>query len=239
VSKIKQVVFVAGSNRHVCYFTALGDHLCLNKSLLYDENKTTYLHPVLKTTSYSGSKLGTFIKALIPGSGTKKYRGFAVESLPSDATAAGFRPGVVNSLCAVMPPSFVVNTTGHELTGTCALYDYLDANRAMLIPGAVVLAGYPPLAWGTNGKGPKPASLKALLAVNERQLQGMLDTTLQVDSKTAPMLARCLRSASKHQFGRPRGALQQLHRASERQRGYASAGNADHYIPAPHPSLNW
>lgn len=48
---------------------------------------------------------------------------------------SGFRRGAVNECCSTMPVDFVVQTTGHDLTGASALYEYLNASRAMLQPG--------------------------------------------------------------------------------------------------------
>lgn len=64
-----------------------------------------------------------------------------------------------------MPGELIAHVTGHDLKGTSALYEYIDASRALAIPGALVLAGWPALPWGHHGAGPKPPSLDALLDV--------------------------------------------------------------------------
>ena len=48
--------------------------------------------------------------------------------LPNGANAAGFRPGVCNTLAAVMPTEFVIATTGHDATKASALFEYVDAD---------------------------------------------------------------------------------------------------------------
>jgi len=83
--------------------------------------------------------------------------------LPAGANAGGIRPGTVNALCACVPADIAVHNTGHEIKKFCALAEYLDASLPLSMPGAVVLAGFPPLPWGHLGMGPVPASLDALL----------------------------------------------------------------------------
>mmetsp|Transcript_13334 Transcript_13334/g.33290 ORF Transcript_13334/g.33290 Transcript_13334/m.33290 type:complete len:122 (-) Transcript_13334:711-1076(-) len=93
---------------------------------------------------------------LLGRGGAAKYAKFSVDALPDRVTAGGVRPGASNTLCKYMPAEMVVHVTGHELKTTSALYEYVDANRAIAIPGARVLAGWPALPWGHLGDGPLP-----------------------------------------------------------------------------------
>lgn len=38
-----------------------------------------------------------------------------------------------------MPGELVVHVTGHDLKGTSALYEYVDASRALAMPGGAPL----------------------------------------------------------------------------------------------------
>jgi hypothetical protein len=49
------------------------------------------------------------------------------------------------------------------------LFEYIDARIANVIPGAVVLAGWPAFAWGQRGPGPRPASLDAIIEMGVTQ----------------------------------------------------------------------
>ena len=60
-----------------------------------------------------------------------------------------------------MPAEIAVHGSGHEFKGSSALYNYIDADRAIAVVPALVLAGWPPLPWGHHGEaeGPKVPSL--------------------------------------------------------------------------------
>ena len=182
MSKYKIAAFVAGSRRNICPFTAHGDELVLNKQVYDDlDSASTYLIQALVGAKKPGTVLGTYIKGVMPG-GLKKFAEFAVSSLPDDASAAGIRPGAINTLCTNVPVQLCVSNTGHDLRGFSSFFEYVGATIPQLMPGAVLLAGYPPLTWGTTGKGPVPASFAALVApgVDEEKLELMLIALFQV-----------------------------------------------------------
>jgi uncharacterized membrane protein YgcG len=91
-----------------------------------------------------------------------------------------------------MPAEFVAAVTGHVLNNRSALYEYIDVTRALLMPGAVVLAGWQPFPWGRLGRGSVPASLRVLLTVGvtEEQLELFVDTLFTLDSASPPQLRR-------------------------------------------------
>ena len=64
--------------------------------------------------------------------------------------ASFFRSGAANFMTLFMPAEYVANLTGHPLSGRSALYEYLGVCRALLMPGAVVLAGWPALPWAVG-----------------------------------------------------------------------------------------
>ena len=90
-----------------------------------------------------------------------KYKDVAVD-LPLNPTAAGFRHGTSDTLACHVPAEIAVHTTGHDLTNLGALWEYLGARVALLIPSAITLAGFPPLPYGQMGEGPAHPSLTAL-----------------------------------------------------------------------------
>ena len=151
--KVKKVAFFPGADREICWFVDFADNLCLElRTEKYDEATSSFLFSELFTRSCPGKVLGGYIKSL-------------VEALPGVLTrscaAAGFRAGVVNLLHQYVPESFACVVSGHS-TFSEAFQQYLDASLAMCIPGAIVLMGWPPFIWGTNGAGPKPATLDAI-----------------------------------------------------------------------------
>ena len=68
-------------------------------------------------------------------------------------------------MASCMPAELVVQLSGHDFKKVCALWDYLDVNLALTMPGSICLTKWPPLAWGQNGQGPKPPSLEAVMTV--------------------------------------------------------------------------
>lgn len=70
--------------------------------------------------------------------------------------------GVVEALILCVPDIFAAVKTGHDLTSVSAMYDYMGAGLVLTIPGAVPLAGWPPVPWGQLGPGAQPACLDAL-----------------------------------------------------------------------------
>ena len=117
-----------------------------------------------------------------------------------------------NTLAARMPAELVVHTSGHELKNIMSsMFDYLDANLAVSMPGFVVLAGFPPFPWGQLGMGPSAPSLAALgsaqldasgpspvspgpaqavlpLGCPFKSLQGVVDGLFQLDTASPPVL---------------------------------------------------
>ena len=90
------------------------------------------------------------------------YEAVAQSELPETINASFFRSGAANFMTLFMPAEYVANLTGHPLSGRSALYEYLGVCRALLMPGAVVLAGWPALPWGQLGRGARPAWFVAL-----------------------------------------------------------------------------
>ena len=96
--RFKIVPFAAGRDRHVCFFTALGDYLALNTLSVYEDEEAAWFIERLQSTKSPGTTVSGFIADLRPDSDSKKYKDFLVPSLPHKATAGGFRPGACNAL---------------------------------------------------------------------------------------------------------------------------------------------
>ncbi|KAK3245472.1 hypothetical protein CYMTET_44962 [Cymbomonas tetramitiformis] len=90
-------------------------------------------------------------------------------------------------LSACMPAELVAHVTGHEM-GTSAMWEYLDPSRALCIPGATVLAGWPAFPWGQHGMGPSPPSLDAIISplLHMEKLEGIVDKVFRLDNATNP-----------------------------------------------------
>jgi hypothetical protein len=201
VHKVKLVAFVAGANRHRCWFLSLGDYLALRTPRAHDPDKPSWLLPALQQTNSPGTTMGNYVKALCPRDrgGHETYKDVAVSELPARANAGGFRPGASNMLATYMPAELASSVTGHAFPQ--ALYEYVDATRARAMPGAVVLADWPAFPWGHHGMGPKPASLEpCILAIMElaeagrvevlSKLENVIDTAFQISSASPPPLQR-------------------------------------------------
>ena len=205
ISKAKIIAFVAGADRHCDWFLALGDYMAMHAPPLYDSDEPPWMIPELHVTSSPGTKLGDWLKALRPSSkgGAAGYAGkdYSVPSLPDNVNAGGIRPGVSNMLSKYMPGELVSHMTGHDFRGVSAIYEYVDADRALALVGALVAAGWPALPWGQHGDGPSPPSLDALRNAAEdvdvleqpppdaaEGERSMLDLFFNLDDASPPML---------------------------------------------------
>ena len=96
------------------------------------------------------------------------------------------------SICKIKVIYGYNHTTGHELKNASALYEYVDASLALCMPGAIVLAGWPPLPWGQLGHGPEPPSIFALeeIGVSREKLEYTIDILFNLDSASPPMLMK-------------------------------------------------
>ena len=164
-SKSKTIALVAGQNRNSCFFDIYGCVLAMCHQRYSPDQCASWLLPALQQVAQPGTKVGTFVKALLPAEhkgSNKGYAKHAVQALPPGATAGGMRAGAITALSACMPQEHVAMVSGHDLTGVSALYEYLRADRATATAGAIVLAGWPAFEWGSTGKPPAPATLPLL-----------------------------------------------------------------------------
>ena len=156
--------------------------------MAYAKDETAWLLPELQGDN-SGSKLTGYIKAMQVGKGGKAtYQHVAVSSLPEQPTAAGFRHGAADTLASSVPAELAVHNTGHDLTSLSALWEYLRARIALLVPGAIVLAGWKPLPYGQLGKGPVHPTLDALIGVPISELDTMIDALFNLTKYSLPKL---------------------------------------------------
>lgn len=112
----------------------------------------------------------------------------------SSTVTGGIRSGACNELVACMPVELVLQVNGHDYRGTSALWEYVDSSRALTVPGATILAGWPRQPWGQIGKGPVPPCINVLQdpewSVDILSLEDMMDDLFRLDSATPPQLAQ-------------------------------------------------
>ena len=143
-SKVKLLAFMAGVNQYYCYFTDWGDALIADRgSSVYSNQQGSWLFPEVHHATSSSTLLSRWLQALLPEArgGQQQFRQVAVDSLPPNPTAAGFRPGAINTFATGVPAEFAAHLTGHDLKKISALWEYMCANIALLMPAGVVLAG--------------------------------------------------------------------------------------------------
>ena len=186
VSKSKLVAWVAGREWWLCAFTALGDFQTMNRWPVSDEDGTRWVFPALHSSNDPAKQIGGWLKALLPG-GSTAYADATVE-LPRGVSAAGFRVGVCNTLGSSMPTEYAVHITGHDLRSISAFFEYFKMLIACVLPGAIVLAGWPAPIWGRRSAGPVPASIEPIIAlgVDRDMLVRMINLLFQFDSTSPP-----------------------------------------------------
>ena len=190
VAKIKNIMFVAGADRHSDFFLALGDYLALRQPKPSRDDEPDWLIPELNETKSPGTTITNYLKALRPEGGAVGYKEYAVPGLPETVCAGGIRPGASNTLAKFMPGELIVQLTGHGLEGSSAVYNYIDADRALAIPGALVLAGWSALPWSQLGEGPQPPTLEALrdAGVDLDDFERAIDHIFNIDSAVPAVL---------------------------------------------------
>ena len=216
VAKMKLVAFTAGSDWDCCFFTCLGDLLSAAplpidyfEERFTDGSTARFMFPFLRGSESPGQKLGRCIKAVAEGSrgAQSKFAAVALppSKLPATCNAAGLRPGACNRLCTYITAEHAVRNTGHDLRQQSALYDYVDPDRSLLMPGARVLAGFPPPPWGQTGPGPKAASIETIFdSVGEAAVEEFIDALFFLDSRSPPefmvgaMLRPMIHAAAAH-----------------------------------------
>ena len=95
-------------------------------------------------------------------------------------------------LAVCVPAEIAVHTTGHNLTTLSALWEYIGARIALLIPSAITLADWPSLPYGQNGWGPANPKLTPIihLGVSLELLELMMDELFSFHDASPPMLLR-------------------------------------------------
>ena len=75
-----------------------------------------------------------------------------------------------------------------HIKGISALFEYIDAKVANIIPAATVLAGWPALPWAQRGAGPRPAALDAIIesGVTLATLDNIINDCFNLDSSSPP-----------------------------------------------------
>ena len=121
-----------------------------------------------------------------------KYKDNSVAGLPPNPTAGGFRHGAADTLAISVPATIAVHNTGHDLTSMSALWEYLSARAALLVPGATVLAGWKGLPYGQIGAGPALPKLQPVIdmGVSTERLESMIDKLFSLHDASPPMLLR-------------------------------------------------
>jgi hypothetical protein len=193
-SKLKQIMLCAGRDRHSDWHLDFGHFLVLDRGFTtFDPDVKTWLLPDLGTSAGASTKLGGYVKAVQPADrpgSLKKFNQFPATSLPPNPTAAGFRHGAADTIAAAVPAEIAVHTTGHELQGLGALWNYLHGRAALLVPSAVVLAGWLPHPYGQLGDAPVHPTLQALVdaGVSLELLEMMMDHLFSFHDASPPML---------------------------------------------------
>lgn len=204
----------------------------------YDPDQPAWIFPDLAGVKQSGTKLGSFISAKV-----------GKVELPEKPVDGGIRPGACNTLLKYMPAELAVYTTGHEMKGVLSsFFEYIDAELAKCMPGAIVLAGWPALPWGQFGDGPTPASLDVLVkehAVPMEALEAAITATFHLHKRSPPSmhvgnalrpLVHCafatmlMHHDARRQAGEMHEACQQLEDVVNQKFACGALGNAQELI---------
>ena len=190
VHKMKLVPLIVGCCRLTCWVLAWADEMIQNDKNVYDAAETCWLLPGVQGAN-SGTKMSSIVKAMQPpgkAGHQVAYKAYSVDSLPEAPTAAGFRPGACDTLACNLPAELAVHSTGHDLTNLSALWEYLNARLALVMAGAIVLAGWPALPRGELGRGPTPPPMAAVPGLSETAVNNYADLLFNLRPSSPPWL---------------------------------------------------
>ena len=175
--KVKHIVLVASPSADFCFFQGLGELLASRP--LADAAATAWVLPELASHARPGKAMGDFLRDAPVEHG----------ALPPNVSAAGIRHGAAQFLYERMPIDMAVATTGHDLAGFTALWDYLHVTPANAMTGAAALAGWPAVRYGERTRGPRPPRIEPLLqreCASEGELNRLIDSVFYFDQGGKP-----------------------------------------------------
>jgi len=184
-AKLKMGAMISSRSPELCFFLSFFDELVMNKRPVTEDFEPDWLFPNMQQGG--GKKAGEFIKALLPQPrGAKAFKDYAVDTLPSDVSAASFRVGCINTLACHVPCEIGVHVTGHDCLSMSAWYNYFKLVLPHIICALKVLFGWLPPPWGTIGPPTKAASLAPIVdsGVDQARLRKMILDLLQLDDSS-------------------------------------------------------
>mmetsp|Transcript_31642 Transcript_31642/g.109379 ORF Transcript_31642/g.109379 Transcript_31642/m.109379 type:complete len:387 (+) Transcript_31642:730-1890(+) len=171
----------AGRDRHICPIYVLGvAHAqgCF-KAQIFDEGGLNHLFPSLSEGNVS-TVVSTWLKAMVRGSNNVEYHLHQVD-LPADVGAAGQRVGAINEMAhGGVSAELLAHVSGHDFEKLPTMWYYLHPSVALIIPGALVLLGWPSLPYGQLDRSSTPSSLAALCDGGFVSLDALNDLTDKV-----------------------------------------------------------
>jgi hypothetical protein len=160
---------------------------------VHEEDEPLWLVPELQKTSTPSQVLGSYIKALQPmdRGGNSNFKGFHVQELPENPSAAGIRQGFIGAVDAYVSDkavSVVSGHAGHDPDHVPNINFYRPQQLQVAKRVTCTAVGWPAPEYGRPGPtyGPFPATLNAL-DLDERSADTMdriMNATLNLSSAT-------------------------------------------------------
>ncbi|KAJ1451593.1 hypothetical protein M885DRAFT_529319 [Pelagophyceae sp. CCMP2097] len=117
---------------------------------------------------------------MVRGSNNVEYHLHQVD-LPADVGAAGQRVGAINEMAhGGVSAELLAHVSGHDFEKLPTMWYYLHPSVALIIPGALVLLGWPSLPYGQLDRSSTPSSLAALCDGGFVSLDALNDLTDKV-----------------------------------------------------------
>jgi len=115
-----------------------------------------------------------------------------IRDIDPRTSAASLRHGACNFLAANMPVVNVTASSGHSIPRekVGSLMDYIGGGRAKLVPGALLLSGWPPPPWGQMSCGVAPPLLSSIVdvEVTPEKMDEVATCLYRMDCSTPVML---------------------------------------------------
>ena len=124
-AKAKQIAFVAGENRHSCFYLGLADFFTMQCNFdsffaFESEESVPWLFPDLEASKSPGTILSNYLKEFAENDRDPNC------VWPLDVSACSLRHGGISLLVQSMPCEIAVHTTGHKLENVGSIWEYSD-----------------------------------------------------------------------------------------------------------------
>lgn len=186
VIKWKFVSIVGGNHRNLCWYATMAGYMMARglSRWAVEPDCIPWLFPTLGQKHPAGA-VTDIVHSIKAAGGRKDLQPvcLSAEKLPTDATAGGFRKGVIQLLFrSEYPVTRITVCTGHASEIDKAVHHYVDAEQGETTPGACRVAGWGPMPPACGDAPTLPDFLKVVREIDSPPLDTLMDWLFNLGS---------------------------------------------------------